>query len=362
MSKQKKEIIKTEHFQQSIENLREKEIDNQHFWGNFIKSLGVEPRDYKEIQGKSGVKHKVLAIGVNDKENRLVLVSDTPSAEHAAMMQVDVQNTTNLNLVIARPVAFNVVKPLEQLTNIIEGTLLNDVSFEKFSEFAKSKEQETQEAISQILGPMSLEAYRAFRFTPLSIFSQVLQLANQLSLISYTNILENEDKGEIDLSPALGMDVTHKDRDFGICPIPLFEFTEDQMELFLSGSNTNEIHQVLKNKEIYQYFFPNPEDVGLGLVDNGVTKVQDVKEALVLSPKIGHPYEDQEGSFSEKNAKELIDYLVETKQLEEADILKITPNGEEQQFKIKTRPAESFVIKLIKAVFNRDIHIHFPPN
>ena len=60
-------------------------------WDSFARALGTEARDYKVVTGVSGLEHPVQMLGVDEKRNRLVIVSSEPNARVAALMQVDVQ-------------------------------------------------------------------------------------------------------------------------------------------------------------------------------------------------------------------------------------------------------------------------------
>lgn len=268
-------------FEKSLEDLKDKAVDNKHFWNNFIRALDAEPRDHKVIRGASGVDHKLLGIGVNDKKKRLVLISDTPTAEHAAMMQIDVQaSAKDLNVVVARPAAFDLRVPIKTLISMSGSSVIDKHALERFGKITSDGGSDgIQNAFFDVFGQFSEIAIQAFKFTPLSAYSQMLQFLNQLSLIDFSSF-NDSDNPQVDLQSFTKIDITERDRELGICPVPLFEFNESQMEVLLSGSRIDDAIQILEGMDIYQYFFPHPDDVGLGLVDRGVVVVKDLENAL----------------------------------------------------------------------------------
>ena len=65
--------------------------DYSHFWPGFLRGVGTEPRQVTSIRGASGVSHALLAVGVDDDGQRLVLVSADTDARSAALAQADIQ-------------------------------------------------------------------------------------------------------------------------------------------------------------------------------------------------------------------------------------------------------------------------------
>ena len=348
-------------FEKSIAEIREKDVDNEHFWNNFVKAFDVEPRDHRVIKGASGVEHKLLGLGVNDKDKRLVLVSDTPTAEYASMMQVDVQSGTDLNVIVARPVAFDLAGPIGMLSTLLGSVTIDSTSLQKLSVFDGEPDQEQiQNILFKLFGQFAEQAFLAFKFTPLSVYSQFLQFSNQLSMLDFASVEKEKQDFEIDLGALVDRDVTETDRNLGVCPVPLFEFDERQMEIMLSGSKFEDMIQILRDIDVYQYFFPNPENVGLGLVDHGVSSSEGLEKALIEAPKIGHPYAGTE-CCSPVDADQIINDLLASNQIAEYESFSITPEGEQKRIKLSIRPHEGFVIKLLKAVSGGEFHLHLPP-
>ena len=350
-------------YEKALTILRDKDLDNGLFWKNFVRALDAEPRDDNVVRGISGIEHKLLGIGVNDKDRRLVLVSDTPTAEHAALMQVDVAATSrDLNVVIARPAAFDLTGPVRKIVEAYGSPVLDKTAIEKFNELGKKEDDQAMRmAFGQLFGAFMLTAARAFTFTPLTGYSQFQQFVSQLSLIDFTTALSDEN-GQVDLKPFAELDITLKDRELGICPVPLYKFEETQMETILSATNAEPVTEVLHDLDIHQYFFPEPEDVGLGLVDRGITNPENVETALTTAPKIGHPYAGSGGDVSAQFAHEIVQRLIDNERLEEAEVLMVTEDGAQLRVRAKAKPSEAFIVKLLRAAFPDDFHVHLPPS
>lgn len=80
----------------------------QHFWRSFLIAVETEPREAHEIRGASGFVHPVLAIGVDEKRSRTVIVSGDFDARMASLAQADIQAADpSTRIVMARPVGIN---------------------------------------------------------------------------------------------------------------------------------------------------------------------------------------------------------------------------------------------------------------
>jgi hypothetical protein len=75
---------------EELQNLRE----CPEFWNGVLRAAGSEPRTAREIGGASGVRHGALAVGVDDIEKRLIVISSEGQAYGAALAQADIQSAT----------------------------------------------------------------------------------------------------------------------------------------------------------------------------------------------------------------------------------------------------------------------------
>ena len=63
------------------------------FWKKFLKAAETEPRIVPSIQGASGLSHLTIAVGVDDRRARAVIVSGESDARAALLVQADIQAT-----------------------------------------------------------------------------------------------------------------------------------------------------------------------------------------------------------------------------------------------------------------------------
>src|SRR5215831_7410860 len=83
--------------------------DRPEFWDGVLRVAGTEPRTAKEIGGASGVRHGALAIGVDDTEKRIVVISAEGEAYGAALAQADIQSATlDYRVIVVRPLIVSV--------------------------------------------------------------------------------------------------------------------------------------------------------------------------------------------------------------------------------------------------------------
>lgn len=71
------------------------------FWRGIIRAAQAEPLEASDIQGASGFRHKVEAIGLDKSRHRLVIVSSESNARAAAFAQADLQSVFKSVQVIA---------------------------------------------------------------------------------------------------------------------------------------------------------------------------------------------------------------------------------------------------------------------
>ncbi len=78
------------------------------FWKGFFEALDLNIKNIDELQGASGIRHKVLSVGVDEKLKRIVIVQDEQDARILSMVQADVQaRIHNYNILMVRPISIN---------------------------------------------------------------------------------------------------------------------------------------------------------------------------------------------------------------------------------------------------------------
>lgn len=334
-----------------------KDIEKQEIWRSFCRAIDTDLRDRQTITGVSGIEHSVEAISVDDKNKRLVVISAEFSPRVAAMIQVDVQATMpDIQVIVARPVAFDLGAISRDIFKDVNDAKFDLASIQRFSERVgrfkaeSRKKKYFDKQLIQLFGP----AMRAVRNVKLPIVEEIGGILQQASQVDWSQIKgpeEFDSKNPVFyLKNLFNLDNIARDREHGICPIPLYEFTDNDWEMFASGRRTGEIKQRLKALDIYQYFFPAPDQLALGLVDRGITKNSKIVEAVNQSSRIGHPLGDTE-LVSPKDVPTILSELSSQGYIAEGEVgIEITPEGESKRVSIKFRPREGFVVKLLNRV------------
>jgi hypothetical protein len=84
------------------------------------------------------------------------------------------------------------------------------------------------------------------------------------------------------------------DRKNGICPLPLYEFSESDWGALTGDEHLDDLRKRLKKLGIYQYFFPAPDQLALGLAERTLGQKRKMIEVIERAPDLGHPFGDLE--------------------------------------------------------------------
>ena len=259
------------------------ESEQKSFWFNVLKAVEADPKAATSIRGASGIVHTVVAIGVDEGRRRLLVISGEHDARTAAMTQIDIQAALeHTQVLVARPLALDctvLAKGIVQVTG-------RD-TFAPGEMFAK---------------PETLKPVLEKAFAPLNYISHIplnvlAQFMNSLQQLAYINYNTTKDAGlkktvvGIDLRRLAALDPLEGDNHFGVCPVPLYTFTAEEVSLLNGDPNLDDVRELLSGHNILQYFFPAADQLALGLVDrSSVRSTQSVMDQLALAPEIGHPY------------------------------------------------------------------------
>lgn len=88
-------------------------------WKPVLRAVNAAPQDVQAVRGLSGLEHPCIALGVDEKERRLVVVSAEADARSAALAQADIQAALpDIRVVVARPVAFDMAQLAEGMSAV----------------------------------------------------------------------------------------------------------------------------------------------------------------------------------------------------------------------------------------------------
>lgn len=320
---------------------------NRAFWDAIVRGLEAEPRGAGTVRGVSGLDHPVLAIGVDDKRGRLILVSADHDARSAAMMQADVQATLNpsVSVLVARPVMIDLPSIAKVLTDYFGGANVLPDQITKLVEDEKKLEE--------LIKPASVRMAAAFKAASPHVVSQIVQVIQQLALIDYNVAGVKKEKGHSEPAPfglarLVDADLTERDRELGVCALPLYDLTEQQSERLQNDPKADDVAEILTALGVRQYFFPSPDQTSLALVDRGLTDPDSVARSLTRAQDLGHPLGPHEIVPVEARTMDVIDALRHEGLVVDGEIgLEVTENGKEARATIRFQPREGIVSKLI---------------
>jgi hypothetical protein len=328
------------------------EKNSKEFWDAFGRALRAEPRDYLTVRGSSGLDHFVEAIFVDDKSKRVIIVSAEPNPRIAALMRVDVQAAfAGTRVLVARPIAFDIAAFARQmvqwfgLVNLPLDVLLAHIK-------AIEAQKDDPEAAKKLMSVFSPSGF-TFQNITLPIVNQILAAIHQLALLDWQAIMEGFKQDPpspiIPLTNLLTMDSMAVDRQHGICPLPLYEFTENDWELFLSGRRIDDVEERLRALGIFQYFFPPPDQIALGFADRNSASIGTIASAIELAPAMGHPLAEPELVNGRVDPVSIVEQLVDQGLLVEGEIgCEVTEDGNTQRATVRFRPREGLISKLLQ--------------
>jgi hypothetical protein len=253
-------------------------------WRTFGLALGAEPRrDHLVVRGASGLDHPVQSLSVDEKGGRLIIVSADPNPRVAALMQGDVQATMpGTRVLVARPVVFDL--------GILARRFLPDEQSADFNIRELAQRAETLD-VNKWLTEAFASVEKVIKNVTLPALTQIVDMLQQLACLDWKEIFEGttEHTGRIHFARLREIDNMAIDQQHGICPVPLYEFQDQDWELFNSGVRVEEARERMKELGVYQYFFPSADHLVLGAVDRGVDRTRDIVAAVDSAPDLGHP-------------------------------------------------------------------------
>ena len=267
------------------------------------------------------------------------------------MMQADVQATLapHVNVLVARPVTFDLSSVARKLVEAYGATGLTVEHLQRI------KSERHKRKLKRLLDPVIAPMAAAFKASSPNELSQLMQLVQQLALVEFNLAQPAEGKTEngvgawiFELSKLAKTDPAYLDRTLGVCPLPLYNLSEDEIATLDGSLPQEEVIQILSRLGVRQFFFPAPDHVALGLVDRGVNESNRVIESVTKSPQLGHPLGPPEVVPIESRFVETVDALQHMGYCVEGEMgLELTDSGRAQRATIRIQPREGVVSKLL---------------
>jgi hypothetical protein len=109
----------------------------------------------------------------------------------------------------------------------------------------------------------------------------------------------------------------------------------------------DECKNLLRKHNIYQYFYPAPDQLALGLAERGSVTPEQLIQELEKTPNEGHSFSKPEFLDTSSSLKNIVHELKEEGLLVEGDLgLEITKEGQTIRAQVRFSPREGLVKKL----------------
>jgi len=280
-------------------------------------------------------------------------------------MQADVQAAMpETKVIVSRPLIIDLSIVMQRILAPLGSAILTVDELKAISETYTAKSPETRQAemLNYLANAFGSVAW-SFKNLSLSTVNQLVDVVNQASSLDWgqigAGIKAGTNEQKIDLSPLWYMDNTATDRQYGVCPLPLYEFTESDWDLMLDPRRTEDLTERLRELGVLQFFYPPPDQLALALIDNGVTDRREVLRAVRAAPQLGHPLAGPELLTELPPLAELANALKDAGYIVEAEYeLEIAaPNGAVTRGKVKIRPREALIARILRGL-NINLHLH----
>lgn len=316
------------------------------YWPGLLRAIGTEPRDVPSLRGASGLDHEFIAAGVDEERKRLIVISSEPDAAGAAMAQADLQAAqSEVQVVLARAVVVDVAAIGKAIEEKVGRSIVLDSDLKGLQE---PDEEQIAHAMQEILQPLVQQTFNARAVGSISFLTGAVQFIKQAASASWGDAKEG---GKVlDLTKLLSQPLAAEDSAVGVCAIPLYAFTEDELAAISRDADRDEVEAILRKHDLLQYFFPPPDQTALGLIDRAPQSLE-VIETLKNAPALGHPFGVDELVPPDTAMTELLDQLKERKYVAEIDYgLELTDEGKQVRTQMKVKPREGLISKLINRV------------
>jgi hypothetical protein len=316
------------------------------FWRSILSSLETRPIEPAPICGASGVRHEVLGVGVDDSRQRLIIITDSMDPKSAAFAQSDIQSLyVDMKVIVARAVLANAYGGLVGLRGMLPKDLILDInhighligeSVEKEDGWVDAQTKRLADALMKsVTGDPLLR--------PHSALAALVQVVAQLSRLNWRNVNFNDSSKLLALGPLFNGPIQDIDAELGICPIPVHKMSADEVDNIKSSSGLEPARELLKRIGVFGYFFPEKEELVLGLVDRGVSKEDALTEAIDIARKNGHVLSGNKNSLLE-----VVDSLKSRGMIVSGELgFETTISGQSARAIVKYQPKESLYVKML---------------
>ena len=356
------------------------------FWNSMIRAAEAEPKFVESVRGASGLIHPVVALGTDDHRKRLIVISGESDPRVTAMAQADLQAAMpTIKVLVARPNPINLGAVARIVSGALNGTTIQ--LGEREQRWLQQGEEAVREQAGKFLSIYGDEigqyVFLPAQFALVNRVALWQELIKQLSLVEIQSNPENNQKkvnGKkrrstkrhkqdngfslptgLGLSSLMALDPAALDRQYGVCSIPLYEFSQAEVDVLHSGRDREYVSVILRRHDILQYFFPPADELAVGLVELATRPATDIASELSKVPDLGHPFgkfEIIDSHFGNINMIDVVDTLKDKGFLVEGEIgMELGKDGKTLRTTARFRPKEGLLQKLSR-IFSFSVELN----
>lgn len=147
-------------------------------------------------------------------------------------------------------------------------------------------------------------------------------------------------------------EAVEQDRQAGLCAVSLTSFSHREVELIQGGEDLPAIKEALRRQHLFQYFFPAPDHLALGLIESGRARfLPQLIDQLVRTPDLGHPFGPHELMTVQLSFTEMVKELQNLGLVQEGERgLEITSAGARVRATVRDKPREGLLFKILNRI------------
>ncbi|HKC64853.1 MAG TPA: hypothetical protein VKB86_14520 [Pyrinomonadaceae bacterium] len=150
--------------------------------------------------------------------------------------------------------------------------------------------------------------------------------------------------------PSSNIDTIKQDRRAGLCSFSFSQFAQREIELILQqGAEVEAIKDIFRRHNLFQYFFPAPDHLALGLIESRrVSFLPQLIDQLVRTPDLGHPFGPNELMTVQYSFTEMVKELQNLGLVKERESgLEITDEGLKARALVSETAREALLNKIL---------------
>lgn len=342
--------------------------DRLTFWGNVFAGAKLTPKQNVALLGESGFEHRFPVVGYSDDGNTVALVLPEPDVVKGALIANDIRRASpTLNVSVVRPTIANTNKLITTAISKVFELRLRGVELKDYIEENAKVGTESTKLIFSEDNPKFFDGDKLLKLAEGTLFEDLVRAAVYSREVTGVYFVENlaqlfrevmsydlprifaED--QLNLQELLPKQEPAREIRWGICPLPLQDFSKAGWEALLNGHDSQAAEGFLKEIGFYQFFRPPIDRTTLALVEMGVKSAVEVSNIIEEIDTRGHLH-DQTEIVSGVDG---FDSLIEKLQAKGLTIggsieMELTTEGKKERLLVQFQPREALFFKMLQQV------------